>query len=87
MNALPWEEWIGFAAAILTTSSFVPQAVKVYRTRQTGDLSLGMFLLFSLGVALWLVYGVIHQSLPIIAANFVTLALAMYILAMKLRHG
>jgi MtN3 and saliva related transmembrane protein len=80
-------EWIGALAALLTTASFVPQAYKVYQTRQTGDLSLGMFALFAVGVALWLVYGIFHQSVPIMAANFITLLLASYILLMKLRYG
>lgn len=82
-----YAEYIGFTAAVLTTTSFLPQAYKVWRTRKTGDLSLGMFLLFTLGVGLWLVYGLLHQSLPIITANFVTFLLALYILLMKLRHG
>lgn len=80
-------ELIGFTAALLTTISFVPQAWKVFRTRQTGDLSAGMFALFALGVGLWLVYGLFLESAPIIVANFITLILAGYILMMKLRYG
>jgi MtN3 and saliva related transmembrane protein len=80
-------EWIGALAALLTTLSFVPQAYQVYHTRKTHDLSLGMFTLFALGVALWLVYGIFHRSVPIMAANFITLLLASYILLMKLRYG
>ncbi len=80
-------EYIGFAAALLTTSAFLPQAYKVWLTRETGDLSLSMFLLFTLGVGLWLVYGLLHQSAPIVLANAVTFLLALYILVMKIRLG
>lgn len=78
---------IGFAAAVLTTIAFVPQLVKVWRTRMTHDISLGMYSLFTLGVALWLVYGVLIESWPVIAANAVTLLLAGAVLAMKVKFG
>ena len=78
---------IGFFAASLTTVSFLPQVVKVWQSRSAKDVSLGMYLLFSLGVALWLVYGVLVQSWPIIISNLVTLILAAVVLAMKLRFG
>lgn len=78
---------IGYLAAILTTLSFVPQAYKVHKTHQTRDLSLGMFLLFSIGVASWLAYGVLIGAWPVIAANAITLLLASYILWHKLRLG
>ncbi len=84
---MSYTEIIGFAAATLTTLSFIPQAWKVYRTRHTGDLSLGMFALFTLGVLLWLVYGILLRSPPIIVANFITMLLAAYILFMKLKNG
>ena len=77
-------DWLGYIAAFCTTAAFVPQAWQVYRTRQTQDLSLGMFLLFTTGVALWLWYGVRIGSAPIVIANIFTLTLAGYILAMKL---
>jgi len=77
-------DWLGYIAAFCTTVAFVPQAWQVYRTRQTQDLSLGMFLLFTTGVALWLWYGVRIGSMPIVIANVFTLTLAGYILAMKL---
>jgi MtN3 and saliva related transmembrane protein len=76
---------LGSAAGALTTAAFVPQAVKTWKSRSTGDLSLGMFLVFALGVLLWLCYGIIISSTPIIVANSVTLALALSILLMKLR--
>lgn len=79
--------FMGFFAAICTTASFIPQALKVYRTRKTTDISLGMFSLMSLGVALWDVYGFMIGSLPIIAANSITLTLSVYILIMKIRFN
>lgn len=78
---------VGYAAAILTTISFVPQVLKVWRTRSARDVSLGMYSLFTLGIFIWLVYGVLIESWPVILANFVTLVLAGMVLAMKLRFG
>ena len=78
---------IGFIAALLTTVAFLPQALKVWQTRSAKDVSLGMYLLFTLGVALWLIYGVLLNSWPIIVSNLVTLVLAGVVLAMKLRFG
>ena len=77
--------WIGSAAAILTTTAFIPQFWQVWRTRHTADISLGMYILFTIGVALWLVYGVLLASWPITIANCVTLLLAGAVLAMKLK--
>lgn len=78
------DEIIGYCAASLTTLSFLPQAAKVIKTRDTKSISLIMYILFSAGVALWLVYGVLLGNLPIIIANAVTLALALVILYFKL---
>ncbi|MDO9016297.1 MAG: SemiSWEET transporter [Deltaproteobacteria bacterium] len=80
-------ELIGYAAASLTTASLVPQARLLYRTRNTSGVSLGMYSAFTVGVALWLAYGVLLSAWPVILANVVTLALAVTILAMKLRYG
>lgn len=80
-------EILGGVAAVLTTVSFIPQALKVIRTRETHALSLGMYALFTTGVALWLVYGILVGSWPIMLGNAVTLALAGIILVMKLRLG
>lgn len=80
-------DWIGSSAAILTTTAFIPQAVKVWHTRHTADISLGMYTLFTLGVALWLIYGALLDSWPIIIANCVTLLLAGAVLVMKIRFG
>lgn len=76
---------IGIVAACLTTLSFVPQAWHTLRTRDVSGISLAMYSVFTLGVALWLVYGVILGAWPVIIANLVTLALAATILTMKLR--
>jgi len=78
---------IGSAAATLTTISFIPQAWKVWRTKHTADISLGMYVLFTIGVALWLAYGILLGSWPIIVANAFTLVLAGTVLAMKNRFG
>jgi len=82
-----WIEAIGAGAAICTTLAFVPQAVKVIATRETHALSLAMYGIFTLGVFLWLVYGLTLGSWPMIIANIVTLGLAVIILSMKLRYG
>lgn len=80
-------EWLGFAAAALTSASFIPQAVMTIRTRDTRGISLGMYAIFTVGVALWLAYGIALDSWPMIVANTATLALAGTILALKLRYG
>lgn len=78
---------IGFCAALLTTLSFVPQAWLTFRSRDVSGISLGMYSAFTLGVALWLAYGLALQAWPVVVANAVTLALALAILLMKLRYG
>ncbi|MEP4378607.1 MAG: SemiSWEET transporter [Alphaproteobacteria bacterium] len=78
---------IGGVAAVLTTIAFVPQVVKSWQTRSTRDISLGMFVIFGTGLSLWLVYGFIIESRPIIVANVVTLMLVAAMIAMKLRGG
>lgn len=82
-------DWIGYAAAALTTGSFVPQAILTLRTRDTRGISLAMYGAFTAGVALWLLYGVALGEWPIVVANAVTLALAATILVTKLlvEHG
>ena len=78
---------IGSAAATLTTIAFIPQVWKVWRTRHAADISMGMYVLFTIGVALWLTYGILIESWPIIMANSFTLALAGAVLAMKSKFG
>ncbi len=77
---------IGSIAAILTTLSFLPQAIMVLRTRNTDSLSLTMYAMFTAGVSCWLVYGLIIQSMPVIVANLVTVCLAALILSMKIAN-
>ncbi len=77
---------IGYIAASLTTLSFLPQALHTFRTRDVSGISLGMYSMFTVGVALWLVYGVLLWAWPLMVANAVTLALALAILVMKLRY-
>ncbi|MCY7353441.1 MAG: SemiSWEET transporter [Cytophagaceae bacterium] len=79
-------ESLGYSAGFLTTLAFVPQVVQIYETKSAKDVSLAMFLLFTFGVVLWLIYGVVTRSLPVIAANSVTLALPVVILYFKFRY-
>lgn len=79
-------EAIGFIAAALTTTAFVPQVIKAWRTRSTQSISLRMYLMLCTGVLLWLVYGIEINSLPIILANGVTLILTLSILALKIQY-
>lgn len=78
---------LGFAAATLTSASFVPQAWLTFRTRDVSGISLAMYSVFTLGIALWLVYGLYIEAWPIVIANVVTFALAAAILVMKLAMG
>jgi len=80
-------EWLGAIAATLTTVSFVPQAMKTIRTRDTSGISLGMYVAFTIGVAFWFGYGLVLHSWPMIVSNAITFVLAMTILVLKLRHG
>jgi len=77
---------IGMAAAACTTFSFLPQAIKVIKTKQTKDLSLSMYSVFTTGVLLWLTYGLFVKDFPLIIANSITLLFAVTILIMKIRY-
>lgn len=77
---------IGFIAAISTTISFVPQAIQTIKTKDTKGISLPMYILFTTGVFLWLVYGVYFKMMPVIIANSITLILASTILSFKIRY-
>ncbi len=77
---------IGTIAACLTTGSFLPQAIKTFRTKDVSGISLSMYSIFTVGVSLWLIYGFMLAAWPIIIANLITLSLAISILAMKLRY-
>lgn len=75
---------IGFVAAACTTVSFAPQLIKAWRTRSTEDISLGMYLILTFGILMWLIYGVLLSDAPLIVANGITLALASGILFLKI---
>lgn len=77
-------ELIGYSAAFLTTTAFVPQAYKSWRTRDLSGISLPMYCLFTTGVALWLAYGISIGSLPVIIANAITLLLSAIVLQLKI---
>lgn len=76
---------IGALAAVLTTMAFIPQAWLTWRSKRADGVSLGMYSIFTTGVALWLLYGLLIDAWPVIIANAFTLALALFILMMKLR--
>ncbi|HLL60397.1 MAG TPA: SemiSWEET transporter [Candidatus Nitrosocosmicus sp.] len=78
---------IGFIAAILTTISFLPQVIKILKTKQTKDISLLMYVILATGVFLWIVYGVYRSDVAIIAANSITFLLILPILYMKRKNG
>ena len=80
-------DYTGYAAAVCTTGAYIPQVLRVWRTRSTQDISLKMFLVLVTGLTLWLIYGLRKGEIPIIAANGITLMLAGTILFFKIRHG
>ena len=79
-------KYIGFFAAFCTTVAFFPQAIKVWKSKSTKDISLYMFIIFTTGVLSWLIYGIIINNLPIIIANALTLILSIFILIYKLKY-
>ena len=78
--------YLGLFAAACTSLSFFPQVIKVIKSKSTKDISLAMFLIFCVGVAAWLVYGILLRDTPIILANIITLILAGIILGYKIRY-
>jgi MtN3 and saliva related transmembrane protein len=79
-------EVLGFLAAILTTIAFLPQVIKIYKSKETKSISLTMYIVLSLGLLMWLFYGIHLKSNPMIIANTVSLILTIYILFMKMKH-
>ena len=77
--------FLGYVAAVLTTISFVPQALLIIKTKDTKGISLPMYILFTIGVACWLLYGIYFGMIPVIIANFITLALAIVFLTFKIK--
>ena len=80
-------DWLGTAAGILTTIAYLPQVIKVWRSRSTGDISMGMYAVLSAGITCWFAYGWILSIWPVIIANAVTLLLVGAVIVMKLRWG
>ncbi len=81
-----WLTLIGLLAAICTTVSFLPQAIKVIKTRHTKDLSLGMYLILTIGVFLWTVYGILIKDIPLVLANSITFLFTATILILKIKY-
>ncbi|MEQ1790432.1 MAG: SemiSWEET transporter [Rickettsiales bacterium] len=80
-------EIIGIIAAIFTTAAYIPQFIKVFREKNTKSLSLGMYIMITCGISMWLLYGIMIESFSLILANTITLILSSGILFMKIRHG
>lgn len=78
-----YQEYLGYTAAILGALSFLPQLVKVWRFRSVKDISLAMYIIYTMSVILWLAYGIIIKSAPLITAEILTLVLVSAILIMK----
>ncbi len=80
-------DWLGALAAFCTTIAYLPQVLKVWRSRSARDISMGMYAILTIGILCWLVYGWLLAIWPIIIANIVTLVLVAAVLAMKMRWG
>ena len=79
--------FFGYAAAFCTAAAYVPQVVRIVRTRSTKDISLGMFLVMNFGLVCWLIYGFSIWSWPVIVANGATMVMTLTVLAFKLKYG
>ncbi len=84
--AMPFT-WIGYAAGTLTTICFIPQVLHVWKTKRADDLHIGTLVSFTVGVILWLIYGIVTRQMPVILANVATLALQCAIIYLKLRYA
>ncbi len=80
------ETILGYLAATLTTCSFLPQAIRIYKTKNTSAISVWMYSIFSAGVFFWLIYGCLIQAWPVVLANGITLLLSLWILWMKINE-
>lgn len=83
---MDWHSMIGFIAATCTTFAFLPQAIKIIRTKHTRDLSLVMYSIFEVGLILWLIYGILITNYPIIFSNVITITFTTTILVLKIRY-
>jgi len=79
--------YVGMLAAVFTTVAFLPQVIKAFKTKHTKDLSLVMYLLFSMGLFLWIVYGFYLGSIPIIVSNVITLVFSLFLVGLKIIYG
>ena len=77
---------IGITAGVLTTASFIPQVLKIWETKSSKDISLGMFFVLGIGICLWIIYGIMANALPVILANSVTILLIIIIITLKLKY-
>lgn len=82
-----WIIIIGLLAATCTTLSFLPQVIKIVKTRKTSDLSLLMCVILTTGILLWALYGLLTMDLPVLLANSITFILALIVLILKIKHG
>lgn len=78
--------WLGLFAAFCTTVSLLPQTIKIISQKQTRDISLSMYIIFTTGVLLWLIYGILTKDMPVMLANAVTFVLSITILVLKIRY-
>lgn len=78
---------IGLTAGALTSTSFFPQVLQIYRTKQTKDLSLPMFIILIIGIFLWLIYGILSKTLPVVMSNTIAFVFCSYIVIMKIKYG
>ena len=87
LRKMNWTELLGLAAAACTTTAFLPQVIRAWKTRSTHDISLGMYIIFSTGLVLWFIYGILLPSSAIILANAVTFLLASTVIYMRIKVG
>ncbi|MDR4493138.1 MAG: SemiSWEET transporter [Nitrospirales bacterium] len=84
---MDWVTVMGYLAGACTTTAFLPQAIKIVKTKHTKDLSLGMYAILTSGIGLWCAYGLINRDWPLLTANLITLVLAGWVFILKLRYG
>ena len=82
-----WIFILGLLAATCTTLSFLPQVIKIVKTKRTSDLSLLMYVVLATGILLWALYGLLTRDLPVLLANSITFILALIVLILKIKHG
>lgn len=87
MMQFDWITGLGLIAAVCTTCSFLPQVIKIARSRRTRDVSLWMYSILTTGLFLWLIYGIVLRDIPLIVANSVSFTLSLCVLILKIRHG